>query len=59
MINQVIIRIKVIYREDSNLWKAYNIAADPEEEINILPSISKSLKDKLNKFINRNNKTIK
>jgi arylsulfatase A-like enzyme len=47
--------LKVIFKEDGNLWEAYDIEADPEDKIDISKSLTEAKKDKLNKFINRKN----
>jgi len=46
--------IKVIYREDGSTWEAYKRDDDPADRNNIPSGISGGKKDKLNKFINRN-----
>jgi len=46
--------MKIIFREDSNMWEMYDLEKDPEEKNNIISdSYSKYLKDKLCPMINR------
>jgi len=45
--------LKIIYKEDGNLWESYDQISD-EYELQNLSSIDRDKKDKLNSFINRN-----
>jgi len=46
--------IKVIYREEGDIWQAYDIGDDPEDKKNIIQDIPGGKKEKLISFINRN-----
>ena len=46
--------IKVIYREDSSIWEAYDINDDPLDTKNISSKLTEDKKDKLGNFITRN-----
>lgn len=47
--------LKIIYREDGNVWEMYDIENDPKELNNIIDKSPKSeyMKEKLNSFIKR------
>jgi len=46
--------LKVIFKEDSSIWEAYNLADDPKDTKNIADTLTEDKKDKLRGFINRN-----
>lgn len=47
--------LKIIFKNENNIWEAYDQVSDTKEKNNLDLEIDKNVKDKLNKFVNRNN----